>query len=149
MNNFDNEVEAFLNLFEVNSNVGNAEEAVKQFAEVFLAADSGGAKAVPSSVLMMAIPQRKKLFESVGKSVTRLKSVEKIALDDRYVLLRTEWLVTFDQSFDRGAGRCEELTLRSTFLVYRSADGLKIVLYLSHQDLMSVLRERGVLPGTA
>jgi hypothetical protein len=138
MNNFDEEVEIFLNQFEANSNIGNAEEAVKQFADVFMAADPGGAKAVPSSVLMMAIPQRKKLFESVGGSVTTLASVEQTALDDRYVLLRTEWLVKFDQGV-------EELTLRSTFLVHRSDDGLKIVLYLSHQDLMSVLREKGVL----
>src|ERR1700722_4647249 len=102
MNNFDEEVEIFLNQFEVNSNVGDAEEAVKQFADVFMAADPGGARAVPSSALMMAIPQRKKLFESVGSSVTTLVSVEQTALDDRYVLLRTEWLVKFDQGFDQG-----------------------------------------------
>jgi len=142
MNNFDEEVGIFLNQFEVNSNVGDAEESVKQFADVFVAADPDGARAVPSSVLMMAIPQRKKLFESVGRSVTTLASVEQTALDDRYVLLRTEWLVKFDLAI----GRCEELTLRSTFLVHRTADGLKIILYLSHQDLMSVLREKGVLP---
>jgi hypothetical protein len=149
MNNFDEEVKIFLNQFEVNANVGDAEEAEKQFADVFLAADPGGARAVPSSMLMTAVPQRKKLFESVGRSVTKLASVKQIALDDRYVLLRTEWMVKFDREFEQEAGRSEELTLRSTFLVHRSDDGLKIVLYLSHQDLMSVLREKGVLPDKA
>jgi hypothetical protein len=142
MNNFDEEVEAFLNQFEVNANVGDAEEAVKQFADVFMAADPSGTRAVHSSALRMAIPQRKKLFESVGSSVTTLASVEQITLDDRYVLLKTEWLL----KFDRGVGLCEELTLRSTFLVHRSADGMKIVLYLNHQDLTSLLRKRGFLP---
>lgn len=141
MKKFDKEIEDFLKRYEVNANVGRAEETVEQFADVFMAADPSGARAVPSSVLLMAIPQRRKLFESVGSSVTTLASVEQTRLDDRYALLKTEWLV----KFDRGSGRSEDLTLRSTFVLYRSDDGIKIVLYLHHQDLMSVLRERGLL----
>jgi len=30
-------------------------------------------------------------------------------------------------------------------VVHRSDDGLKVVFYLSHEDFMSVLRERGLL----
>jgi len=67
--------------------------------------------------------------------------VEQTRLDERYVLLKTEWFV----KFDRGGGRSEDLTLRSTFVVYRSDDGLKVVFYLSHEDPASVLRERGLL----
>ena len=142
MENLSEEVRVFLEKYEANSNVGSPEEIVMQFADVFMAADPGGARAVPSSVLLMAIPQRRKLFESVGSSVSTLASVEQTRLDDRYVLLKTEWLV----KFDRGSGRSEDLTLRSTFVLYRSDDGIRIVLYLHHQDLMSVLRERGYLP---
>jgi hypothetical protein len=142
MDDFNKEVEGFLKRYEVNSNVGDAEEVVKQFADVFMAADPGGARAVPSSVLLMAIPQRKKLFESVKSSVTTLASVKQTRLDERYVLLETEWLV----KFDRGRGHCEDLTLGSTFVVHRSDDGMKIVFYLNHEDLTSVLRKKGVLP---
>ena len=142
MDDFNEEVEGFLKKYEINSNVGDAEEVVKQFADVFMAADRGGARAVPSSVLLMAIPQRRKLFESVESCVTTLASVKQTRLDEGYVLLETEWLV----KFDRGRGRCEDLTLRSTFVVYRSDDGMRIVFYLSHQDLTSVLRKKGVLP---
>jgi hypothetical protein len=141
MDDFSKEVEGFLKRYEVNSNVGDAEEVVKQFADVFMAADPGGARAVPSSVLLMAIPQRKKLFESVKSSVTTLASVKQTRLDERYVLLETEWLV----KFDRGRGT-EDLTLRSTFVVYRSDDGMRIVFYLNREDLTSVLRKKGVLP---
>jgi hypothetical protein len=141
MDDFSKEVEGFLKRYEVNSNVGDAGEVVKQFADVFMAADPGGARAVPSSVLLMAIPQRKKLFESVKSSVTTLASVKQTRLDERYVLLETEWLV----KFDRGRGT-EDLTLRSTFVVYRSDDGMRIVFYLNREDLTSVLRKKGVLP---
>jgi hypothetical protein len=142
MENLSEEVQIFLEKYEANSNVGSPEEIVMQFADVFMAADPSGARAVPSSALLKAIPQRRNLFESVGSSVTTLASVERTRLDDRYVLLKTEWLV----KFDRGSGRSEDLTLRSTFVLYRSDDGIKIVFFLHHQDLMSVLRERGYLP---
>ncbi|MBB5344950.1 hypothetical protein [Tunturibacter empetritectus] len=142
MKDFDKEVEDFLKQFERNANVGSAEEIVEQFADVFMAADPSGARAVPSSKLLMAIPQRKKLFESVGGGATALASVELTRLDDRYVLLKTEWLM----KLNRGGGPGEDLTLRSTFVLYRSDDGLKIVFYLNHEDLMSVLRERGSPP---
>jgi hypothetical protein len=142
MKNFDQEVEDFLKRFEINANVGSAGEIVEQFADVFMAADPSGARAVPSSKLLMAIPQRKKMFESVGGGTTALASVEQTRLDDRYVLLKTEWLM----KLDRGGGPGEVLTLRSTFVLYRSDDGLKIVFYLNHEDLMSLLREKGSLP---
>jgi hypothetical protein len=141
MKNFDKETENFLKLYEANANVGSPEEIVTQFADVIMAADPSGARAVPSSVLLMAIPQRRKLFAGVGSSVTTLASVKETRLDDRYVLLKTQWLV----KFDRGSGRSEELILRSTFVLYRSDDGLKVVFYLSHEDLMSVLRGKGLL----
>jgi hypothetical protein len=142
MKNLDTEVEDFLKRFEINANVGSADETVEQFADVFMAADPSGARAVPSSKLLMAIPQRKKLFESAGGGTTALVSVEQIRLDDRYVLLKTEWLM----KVDRGSKPGDDLTLRSTFVLYRSNDGLKIVFYLNHEDLMSLLRERGSLP---
>jgi hypothetical protein len=142
MESLSEELRIFLEKFETNANVGSPEEIVTQFADVFMAADPSGARPVPCSVLLMAIPQRRKLLASVGSSVTTLTSVKETRLDERYVLLETEWLVRFD----RGGGRSEDLTLRSTFVLYRSDDGIRIVLYLHHQDLMSVLREKGYLP---
>jgi hypothetical protein len=142
MENLSEEVRVFLEKFEANANVGSTEETVEQFADVFMAADPSGARPVPRPVLLMAIPQRRKLLASVGSSVTTLASVKETRLDQRYVLLETEWLV----KFERGGGRSEDLTLRSTFVLYRSEGGIRIVLYLHHQDLMSVLRERGYLP---
>jgi hypothetical protein len=141
MDTFREEIRVFLERFEANTNLGSPEEIVTQFADVFMVADPSGARAVPSSVLLMAIPQRRKLFADIGSSVTTLASVKETRLDDRYVLLKTEWLV----KFEREDGLGEELILRSTFLVYRSDVGLKVVFYLSHEDLMSVLRERRLL----
>jgi hypothetical protein len=141
MEYIDDEIEIFLKRYETNANIGTAEEIVSQFAEVFMAADPSGARPVPASVLLAAVPQRKKLFESMGSGVTTLASLEQTRLDDRYILLKTEWLV----KFDRGNGRSEELRLRSTFIVQRFDDRMRIVFYLNHEDLATVLREKGLL----
>jgi hypothetical protein len=141
MENLSEEVRVFLEKYEANANAGSADEIVTQFADVFMAADPSGARAVPSSVLLMAIPQRRELFERVGSSVTTLASVKQTRLDERYVLLETEWLV----KFERAGGLNEELSLRSAFVVHRSGDGLKVVFYLSYEDLTEVLRDRGLL----
>jgi len=69
MKNFDKETENFLERYEANANVGSAEEIVEQFADVFMAADPSGARAVPSSVLLMAIPQRSGFLRAQGAAL--------------------------------------------------------------------------------
>jgi hypothetical protein len=39
----------------------------------------------------------------------------------------------------------EEIVLPSTFTVHRSGETLKIVFYLTHENIMTVLRGRGLL----
>jgi hypothetical protein len=126
------EVSAFLASFERNANSGDAVEVAAQFADTFMAADASGARAVPSSALLRAIPERRKMFEQLGSSVTTLASVEEMRLDDRYVLLKMEWLMKFESG-------SREVTLRSTFVVHRSDEGWKVVFYLNHEDLAAVL----------
>jgi hypothetical protein len=139
MENFGTGMRDFLERFERNANSGDVDELVAQFADVFLKADPGGTHAVPSSTLRMAIPQRKKMFESSGYGATKLASVKEMQLDDRYMLLQTEWLMKFEGK----SGPGEDLTLRTTFLVYCADEGAKIVLYLSHEELTQILRGRG------
>jgi hypothetical protein len=136
MKNFDQEMQGFLERFERNANSGDVDDVVAQFADVFLRADPSGAHPVPSSALRMAIPQRKKMFESSGYGASTLASAKETRLDDRYVLLQTEWLMKFEGK----SGTGEDLTLRTTFLVHRGGEGAKIVLYLSHEEPAPVLR---------
>jgi hypothetical protein len=139
MDNFGKGMRDFLERFERNANSGDVDDVVAQFADVFLKADPGGTHAVSSSALRMAIPQRRKMFEGSGYGATTLTSAKETQLDDRYVLLQTEWLMKFDGK--RGSG--EDLRLRSTFVVHRADEGAKIVLYLNHEEPAPVLQGRG------
>ena len=118
---------------------GGGDEASRQFAEIFMVADSEGGRMVPAAVLTKAVAMKRKMLEGAGSHRTKLVSLEERPLGDWYVLVETEWVMEFEMG--------EEVGLRSTFILFRSEGGLRIVFYLAHQDLVGVLRERGILVG--
>jgi len=136
----DGELERFFKEYERYANLGEAEGTASLFAEVFLAADPAGVRAVSAAQLGVGVSQRKKLFDSLGSRSTELISLEQRTLDERYVLVTTKWKVGFDRE------EMKELMLASSFVVYRSEAGPRIVFYLAHESLMDVLKERGLLP---
>jgi len=140
MTQIGGELEVFFQEYERYANRGDAEGTASLFAEVFLAGDPAGVRAVSAVQLGAGVSQRKKLFESLGSRSTELISLEQTTLDDRYVLARTRWRVGFDRE------EVQELLLESSFVVHRSEAGPSIVFYLAHESLMDVLEERGLLP---
>jgi hypothetical protein len=130
-------IETFFRKWERNSNLGDAEQLASQFADSFTSADPSGARVVQAADLQAAIPTRKQLLDSVGCRSTTLVSLHETRLDDHYVMVNTQWRWHFDR---------EEITLPSTFILYRSGETLRIVFYLHHENIMTVLRDRGLLP---
>jgi hypothetical protein len=139
MKRISRDVEELFREYERYANGDGGEEASRQFAEVFMAADSEGGRMVPAAALSKVVAMKRKMLEGAGSHRTRLVSLEERPLGDWYVLVETEWVMEFETG--------EEVKLRSTFILYRSEGGLRIVFYLAHQDLVGVLRERGILAG--
>jgi hypothetical protein len=102
---------------------------------------ANGAQVVSSADIQRAIPKRKQLLESVGYQDTALVGFEETALSDRYSLVRAQ----FRWHFTAASGQPAGVTLPSIFVVDRGGDSPHIVLYLNEHDVVSVLRERGVL----
>ena len=120
---------------------GDMAKTAAQFADVFMAAGPQGAQCVKAADFAVALPKRKELFQRLGSRATALVALEERALDARFVLAKTRWRMEFERE-----GRAkEELFVESTFLLDCGADPVRIVLYLAHQDIMAVLRERGIL----
>ena len=139
----DATIRAFFTEYERLTAAGDGEGLARLYAPVFQMAGPAGVQVVKSGDLAYAVAKRKQLFESIGFRPTRLVSLHETPLDERYELVRTEW----QWRLDRG-GSVAELTLPSTFILERTAEGLRIVFYLTHQDVMTALRERGLLPAT-
>jgi ketosteroid isomerase-like protein len=132
---------AFFERFQSLSAASDVERLAAMYAERVMMAGANGVQVVSSADIQRAIPKRKQLLESVGYQDTALVGFEETALSDRYSLVRAQ----FRWHFTAANGQPATVTLPSTFVVDRGGDSPHIVLYLNEHDVVSVLRERGVL----
>jgi ketosteroid isomerase-like protein len=128
----DAQVEAFFDTFAAASDQLDTDRLAGLFAETFLAADPAGVQPVPRQAFLAALPRRAELFGAAGITRVILVDLHHHALDDTYVLARTDW---------RGerTGASIPVRLSSTFILRRDADRLRVVFYLNHQDLARAL----------
>lgn len=133
---------AFFERFQSLSAASDLERIAAMYAGSVMIAGPNGAQVVSSTDLKRAIPKRRQLLESVGYQDTALVGFEESALTDRYALVRAQ----FRWHFQAANSERATLTLPSTFIVDRGGDSPRILVYMNEQDVVSVLRERGVLP---
>ena len=130
-------VESFFRRFDTNNSKSDFSAAVSQFADTFMAAGPQGAQCVKASDFALALPKRKQLFASFGYESMQLDSVEAHSLGDRYSMAHTRWRVRFTHD----GPSTPAVFVESTYVVDRAEE--RIVLYLAHQDVMTILKEHG------
>jgi hypothetical protein len=135
---------SFFDRFQSVSAASDIEGLAAMYAANVMIAGANGAQVVSSENLLRAIPKRKQLLQSVGHQETALVGFEESPLGERYSLVRAE----FEWHFKAADGRPATVTLPSIFVVDRGGDSPHIVLYLNEHDVVSALRERGVLAAT-
>jgi hypothetical protein len=140
-------MERFFRTFEANASTHNPDGQASQFADVFLAAGPQGTQPVRAADFALALPKRKQLFDRMGCRSTQLVSLTEKRLDTRYVLAQTVWKMTFQ----RPDLAPQDLLVESSYIIDTGGEGAsgedaKIVFYLAHQDIMQIVRDRGLLP---
>lgn len=132
----------FFQLYAKRGGEDNIPALVSQFADPFVSADPHGTRCVRVEDFAAALPKRKLLFDRLGSRPAVLVSLYETQLDARYALAKTTWRFDFVRSNSREP---EQVFADSTFLIDTGGDQFKIVMYLAHQDIMQVLRDRGIL----
>jgi hypothetical protein len=146
MSHDETAITRFFDLYARETRLFDVPAIVAHFADPFLSADPHGTQIVRVSEFAAALPKRKALFERLGSQPATLESIHETPLDSRYVLARTTWRM----SFTRENASAQELLVDSTFLMDKGKEQIneaefKILMYLTHQDLMQILRDRGIL----
>jgi len=131
----------FFARFARQSNADDIAALVSQFADPFLSASPQGTQSVRATELAATLKKKKELFNRLGSMPSELIDLHETPLDSRYVLARATWRM----SFVRDGGTIQEVLVDSTYLVDTAGNDCKIVLYLTHQDLMQILRGRGII----
>jgi len=139
-------IKRFFRTFESNASSDHADAVISQFADVFIAANPHGAQAVRAADFALALPKRKLLFDGLGCRSTELISVREDRLDARYVLASTQWKM----NFARPQTEPQDVVVNSVFIVDTGGEAAmpeaaKIVFYLANQDVMQILKDRGIM----
>ncbi|KAA6457487.1 hypothetical protein DYQ86_21875 [Acidobacteria bacterium AB60] len=142
MKNPQSAVEVFFHDYARHTDTGDVPELAACFADTFVAGNPQGAQAVRASDFALVLPKRIKYFESLGCRRTELISLEPVELDRRYVSARTRWRLTFE----RPGGEALPLEVESTYLVDTGVQPFRFLVYIAHQDIMEVVKERGIAP---
>ena len=140
MDNLTEAITTLLRAFERNSTRDDVAALAQCYADNFLAAGPAGVSVVNRHDFALALPRRKAMFDQMGCRSTKLDSVTVTKLDDRYAMAETTWRMTFAH----GEDKLSEVCVGSSF-IFDIKDDLKILFYLSHQEIAAVLRERGIL----
>jgi len=140
-------IERFFRTFETNASGHDVDAQVSQFADVFMAASPHGAQAVRAADFALVLPKKKQLFDTMGCLSSQLVSLTEERLDARYILARTQWKM----SFERPDIEQQDVVVESAYIVDTGGkdappESAKIVFYLANQDLMQIVKDRGLLP---
>jgi hypothetical protein len=129
----------FIHSFAHHTATRNLPAIVEHFADTFLAAGPTGANCVRAANFALALPRRADLFASLGCEPAELIHVQPFPIDDRYALVRTTWRFTFR----RNTGETDSVDSVSLFLVDTDGDAIRILAYISPQDILETIRRRG------
>ena len=140
MDQSPSDVARFFHAYELHINNDNIPALISLFEDVFVVTGPQGTQCVRAQDFALALPKRKQLFDKLGCQSTALVSLHETALGDRYALAKTEWRMTFHQPSGN-----QEVLVDSTYLVDKGRPDPKILLYLAHQDIMQILKDRGIL----
>ena len=138
----ETDVARFFELYAKKTREDNDPALVSQFTDPFVSADPHGTRCVRIEDFAAALPKRKLLFDRLGCKPAVLLSLHETQLDKRYVLAKTTWRFDFARE---NSGELEQVLADSTFLLDTGEEEFKIVMYMAHQDIMQVLRDRGIL----
>ena len=94
-----------------------------------------------NEALLAAIEQAYAFYQSIGMCSAEILALDETTLDERYSLVRVQWATKFQRTGD------EPITFAISYLVWRSSDGPRIILFISHEDELAVMRAKGLIPG--
>jgi len=133
----------FFEQYEESRNTFDAATIEAQYPDAFMVAGPSGVRVTQKSQLAAVLTKGKELFKRIGHTGTTLVSLTETTLDDRYTMVRAQFLWRFD------TGSPVEVDVHTTFILHLGDSGPRIVFQLEHEDFQQALRDRGLLPPTA
>ena len=137
-------IKTFFEDFERASNMFEPDLLASQFSDPFMAADPhGGIQVVKKDDFLAGIAKRQAFFHSIGFQFVNIVPLEETRLDHHYVMVKAHASMRFEKT----PGQLIDVNSDSVYILFIRDDSPKIVFHLTHEDLMKIMQEQGLLPG--
>lgn len=124
------DVREFLTEFE-RRGIESDSDSGDQFSEQFLTTDPQQVFVLSRDALVASLPHRRRMFAQAGVGSARCVATSQLDLDDQHVLVTSDW--------DAERAGKDPIRLESPFLLRRTQEGLRILAYINHRDVVAVL----------
>ena len=135
-------VREFFERYERSRNTMDAGLIDEQYPDAFMFAGPSGARIAEKATVMSTLAKGHQLFKALGHTSTTLASLNELALDEHYTLVRAK----FVWRFERPSAQPIDVEVDSTFILFIKDAVARIVFQHEHEDFQQALRARGVLP---
>lgn len=135
-------VREFFERYERSRNTMDAGLIDEQYPDAFMFAGPSGARIAEKATVMSTLAKGHQLFKTLGHTSTTLASLNELALDEHYTLVRAK----FVWRFERPSPQPIDVEVDSTFILFIKDAVARIVFQHEHEDFQQALRARGVLP---
>jgi hypothetical protein len=137
-------IRTFFEDFERASNTFEQDLLASQFSDPFMAADpNGGIQVVKKDDFLAGIAKRQAFFHSIGFQFVKIVPLDETRLDTHYVMVK----VHTQMRFEKAPGQPIDLNSDTVYILFIKGDVPKIVFNLTHEDLLKIMQEHGLLPG--
>lgn len=144
MNQVSDIIKTFFEDFERASNTFERDFLAFQFSDPFMAADpNGGIQVVKKDDFLAGIAKRQAFFHSIGFQFVKIVPFEETRLDTHYVMVKAHGSMRFEKT----PGQPIDLDNDSIYILFIKDDSPKIVFHLTHEGLMKIMQEHGLVPG--
>jgi ketosteroid isomerase-like protein len=135
-------VQEFFDQYARSRSAMDIDRIASQYADSSMFAGPDGARVAEKQAVLAGFPKALELLKTVGHTSTRLASLHETRVDDRYAMVRAQ----FVWRFEKASALPIDVEVDSTFILYLKDGVPKIVFQHEHEDFWQALRTRGVLP---
>jgi len=135
-------VQEFFDQYARSRSAMDIDRIASQYADSCMFAGPDGARVAEKHAVLEGFPKALEFLKTMGHASTALASVNEARVDERYTIVRAQ----FVWRFAKAEAPPIEVEVDSTFILYIKDGVTKIVFQHEHEDFWQALRTRGVLP---
>jgi hypothetical protein len=108
------------------------------FADTFISAGPNGIITSSKAELLKSAEKAAEFYRSVGQQSAKILSLEETPISNEYSMVKVHWGVTFRKTGSR------LIEFDVSYLVQRTGEASKIILFIAHQDEQKAMQELGL-----